>query len=125
MEKEVKIANITVGARPFVFIGGPCVIEGRETTLRHAERIAKIAAGLGIPYIFKSSYDKANRTSVMSFRGPGVEEGLQILKEVKDRVGVPVLTDVHTVEEARMAGEVVDVVQVPALLSRQTDLLVA
>ena len=125
MEKEVKVGNITIGTRPFVFIGGPCVIEGRDVTLRHAERIAKITGGLGIPFIFKSSYDKANRTSVLSFRGPGVEEGLQILKEVKDLVGVPVLTDVHTVEEARMAGEVVDVVQVPALLSRQTDLLVA
>lgn len=125
MEKEVKVGNITVGAKPFVFVGGPCVIEGREITLRHAERLAKLTGSLGIPFIFKSSYDKANRTSVRSFRGPGVEEGLAILKEVKDLLGIAVLTDVHTVEEARMAGEAVDVVQVPALLSRQTDLLVA
>jgi 2-dehydro-3-deoxyphosphooctonate aldolase (KDO 8-P synthase) len=125
MEKEVRVGSIRVGAKPFVFIGGPCVIEGREMTLRHAEKIAGIARSLGIPYIFKSSYDKANRTSVKSFRGPGVDEGLKILKEVRDELGVPVLTDVHSVEEALQAGQVVDVLQVPALLSRQTDLVVA
>ena len=101
------------------------MIEGRDITLRHAERLAELPRTLGIPFIFKSSYDKANRTSVRSFRGPGIEEGLAILQEVKDRFNIPVLTDVHSVEEARKAGEVVDVVQVPALLSRQTDLLVA
>ncbi len=125
MEKEVKIGNIRVGAKPFVFIGGPCVIEGRDITLRHAEKLGDLTRSLGIPFIFKSSYDKANRTSVRSFRGPGVQEGLAILQEVKDRLGVAVLTDVHSVEEAYMAGQVVDVLQVPALLSRQTDLIVA
>jgi 2-dehydro-3-deoxyphosphooctonate aldolase (KDO 8-P synthase) len=125
MEKEVKIGDIRIGSKPFVFIGGPCVIEGRDITLRHAERLAKLAHSLQIPFIFKSSYDKANRTSVQSFRGPGLEEGLAILREVKVEIGVPVLTDVHSAEEARAAGEVVDVLQVPALLSRQTDLIVA
>lgn len=108
-----------------VFIGGPCVIEGREITLRTAENMCRIAAELQIPFVFKSSYDKANRTSLKSFRGPGIEEGLRILADVKARTGVPVLTDVHSVEEAKVAAEVVDVLQVPALLSRQTDLLLA
>lgn len=125
MEKEVIIGDIRVGSKPFVFIGGPCVIEGRDITLRHAEKLAKLSQSLQIPFIFKSSYDKANRTSVQSFRGPGLQEGLAILKEVKEQIGVPVLTDVHSVDEARAAGEVVDVLQVPALLSRQTDLIVA
>ncbi|MBA4417483.1 MAG: 3-deoxy-8-phosphooctulonate synthase [Syntrophus sp. (in: bacteria)] len=125
MEKEVKIGNIHIGGKPFVFIGGPCVIEGRDITLRHAEKLAKLTDTLHIPFIFKSSYDKANRTSVQSYRGPGIEEGLEILKEVKEQLGVLILTDVHSVEEAYMAGEVVDVLQIPALLSRQTDLLVA
>jgi 2-dehydro-3-deoxyphosphooctonate aldolase (KDO 8-P synthase) len=121
----VKIANITIGGRPFAFIGGPCVIESRDMTLRIAERLCRITADLGIPFIFKSSYDKANRTSVRSFRGPGIEEGLKILAEVKERMHVPVLTDVHSPGEAVVASEVVDVLQVPALLSRQTDLLLA
>jgi len=108
-----------------VFIGGPCVIEGRDITLRTAERLAGIARRLGLPFVFKSSYDKANRTSVSSFRGPGIDEGLAILKEVRDTTGVPVLTDVHSTAEATAAAEAVDVLQVPALLSRQTDLLVA
>ncbi|MDR2018725.1 MAG: 3-deoxy-8-phosphooctulonate synthase [Syntrophobacterales bacterium] len=125
MEKEVRIGDIRVGSRPFIFIGGPCVIEGRDITLRHAEKLAKLTQNLHLPFIFKSSYDKANRTSVQSFRGPGLEEGLTILREVKEQVGIPVLTDVHSVEEVSAASEVVDVLQVPALLSRQTDLIVA
>ncbi len=125
MQKEVKVGTITFGRKPFVFIGGPCVIEGREITLRTAERLREITSGLHVPFVFKSSYDKANRTSVSSFRGPGLEEGLRILKEVKDRTGVPILTDVHSPEEARAAARVADILQVPALLSRQTDLLVA
>ncbi|HVN23833.1 MAG TPA: 3-deoxy-8-phosphooctulonate synthase [Syntrophorhabdales bacterium] len=125
MQKEVRVGSIIFGRRPFVFIGGPCVIEGREATLRIAERLWKITSELQIPFVFKSSYDKANRTSVSSFRGPGLEEGLRILGEVKEQVEVPVLTDVHSPDEARAAAEVVDILQVPALLSRQTDLLVA
>ncbi len=125
MQKEVKVGTITVGAKPFVFIGGPCVIEGLDITLRIAESLQYITNKLSLPFIFKSSYDKANRTSINSFRGPGIEEGLKVLGAVKDRLGVSVLTDVHSVEEAKVAATVVDVLQVPALLSRQTDLLVA
>jgi 2-dehydro-3-deoxyphosphooctonate aldolase (KDO 8-P synthase) len=112
------------GARPFL-IAGPCVIEGRDMALRHAERIARIAADLGWDYCFKSSYDKANRTSIRSFRGPGLEEGLDILAAVRREAGVPVLTDFHAADQAAPVAEVADVLQVPAFLCRQTDLLVA
>ena len=126
MVHEVDIGSIKVGAaHRHVLIAGPCVIESEPLVLETAHRIAEIARALNIPYIFKSSYDKANRTSLSSFRGPGIKEGLAILKKVKEQVGVPVLTDVHSVEEAAQAGEVVDVLQVPAFLCRQTDLLVA
>jgi len=125
MQKKININNVSVGGKPFVFIGGPCVIEGREITLKTAEALCRITEELRIPFIFKSSYDKANRTSIESFRGLGIEEGLKILAEIKQSTGIPVLTDVHSAEEARAAAEVVDVLQVPALLSRQTDLLVA
>lgn len=125
MQKTVNIGNIEVGGTPFLFIGGPCVIEGRDITLQIAERLKAVTDDLKVPFVFKSSYDKANRTSIASYRGPGIEEGLKILAEVKKLFGVSVLTDVHSVEEASMAAEVVDVLQVPALLSRQTDLLVA
>ncbi|HME43532.1 MAG TPA: hypothetical protein VKF36_10635, partial [Syntrophorhabdales bacterium] len=121
----MRVGQVTFGIKPFVFIGGPCVVEEREITLRTAERLREITSALHVPFVFKSSYDKANRTSVSSFRGPGLEEGLKILKEVKEQTGVPILTDVHSPEEARTAAEVADILQVPALLSRQTDLLVA
>jgi len=126
MVHDVDIGPFRVGAahRHFL-IAGPCVIENEPLVLETAHRIAEIARALNIPYIFKSSYDKANRTSLSSFRGPGITEGLAILKKVKDQVGVPVLTDVHSVEEAVQAGEAVDVLQIPAFLCRQTDLLVA
>jgi len=125
MQTQVSIGHIKIGQKPFVFIGGPCVIEGRDITLTIAEKLLKITEALHVPFIFKSSYDKANRTSVGSFRGLGIEKGLEILSEIKATFDIPVLTDVHNVEEAFMAGRVVDVLQVPALLSRQTDLLVA
>jgi 2-dehydro-3-deoxyphosphooctonate aldolase (KDO 8-P synthase) len=125
MQKKVNIGNVVVGGKPFVFIGGPCVIETRDITLRIAERLVGFTGKLNIPFIFKSSYDKANRTSIQSYRGQGMDEGLRILAEVKATFGVPVLTDIHSVEEVPVAAEVVDVLQVPALLSRQTDLLVA
>jgi 2-dehydro-3-deoxyphosphooctonate aldolase (KDO 8-P synthase) len=125
MPKEVRVGSIRVGEVPFVFIAGPCVIENRDITLRTAQRLAALTSRLQIPYIFKCSYDKANRTSVSSFRGPGLDEGLQILSDVKNNVGIPVLTDVHSPAEAAAAAEVVDVLQIPALLCRQTDLLVA
>ncbi len=125
MPKEVKVGGHPVDGKPFTFIGGPCVIEGRDATLAAASRLAAITSRLHIPFIFKSSYDKANRTSIEGYRGPGIEEGLKILREVKDYFGVPVLTDVHSPHEAALAAEVADVIQVPALLSRQTDLLLA
>ena len=125
MPKEVKVGSHPVDGKPFTFIGGPCVIETRDATLAAAEKLAAVTSGLHIPFIFKSSYDKANRTSLEGYRGPGIEEGLEILKDVKDYFGVPVLTDVHSPHEAALAAGVVDVIQVPALLSRQTDLLTA
>jgi 2-dehydro-3-deoxyphosphooctonate aldolase (KDO 8-P synthase) len=106
------------------FIGGPCVIEGEAHALRHAKAIAEICGSLGVPYIYKSSYDKANRTSGRTFRGPGLKAGLKILAKVK-KLGLRVLTDVHSPEEAREAAKVVDVLQVPAMLCRQTDLVLA
>lgn len=125
MQKEINIGDIKVGGKPFILIGGPCVIEGRDITLRIAEKLSELTEKLHIPFIFKSSYDKANRTSIHSYRGQGLEEGLKILSEVKEKLGILVLTDVHSVKEADKAAQVVDVLQVPALLSRQTDLLVA
>ncbi|MGV4926237.1 3-deoxy-8-phosphooctulonate synthase [Streptomyces sp. BHT-5-2] len=110
---------------PFTLLAGPCVIESRDAALRHAERIAAIAERVGVPYIFKSSYDKANRTSVDSFRGPGLEAGLEILAEVRERFGVPVITDVHERQDVAAVAEAVDVLQIPAFLCRQTDLVLA
>ncbi|MDK2971471.1 MAG: 2-dehydro-3-deoxyphosphooctonate aldolase synthase [Candidatus Sumerlaeota bacterium] len=113
------------GANPLVLIAGPCVIESREHALEMAERIARIAQRLSIPLIFKASYDKANRSSSQSYRGPGLERGLAILGEVRSSVGCPVLTDVHTEEQAAVAASVVDVLQLPAFLCRQTDFVQA
>jgi 2-dehydro-3-deoxyphosphooctonate aldolase (KDO 8-P synthase) len=122
----VKVENITFGYPDrFVLIAGPCVIESEASVLRHAEKIFEVAHELDIPYIFKASYDKANRSSIKSYRGPGLKEGLKILKKVKKEFGIPILSDVHQVEDVAQAGEVLDVLQVPAFLSRQTDLLVA
>jgi 2-dehydro-3-deoxyphosphooctonate aldolase (KDO 8-P synthase) len=113
------------GGGPLAVIAGPCVIESRESALRHAESLRAIAERVGLGFIYKSSYDKANRTSHRSYRGPGVEEGLRILREVKERLGVPVLTDVHEKEQVALAADVVDVLQIPAFLCRQTDLVLA
>lgn len=113
------------GTAPLAFIAGPCVIESEEHALRMARALAAIARAVGIPYVFKSSYDKANRSSVRSPRGPGLREGLRILKTVKTETGVPVLSDVHEPAQAEAAAEVLDIVQIPAFLCRQTDLLVA
>src|SRR5512143_360150 len=112
------------GERPFL-IAGPCVIESEQLAMETAGQIAEITKSLGIPYVFKSSFDKANRTSIKSFRGPGMEKGLEVLAKVKTQLGLPVLTDVHTEEQATEAGRVVDVLQIPAFLCRQTDLLIA
>ena len=113
------------GGGDIVFIAGPCVIESEEFTLRHARHVADVAQKHGISAIFKCSFDKANRTSGKSFRGPGLHEGLRVLKKVKADTGLPVLTDVHTIEHCAPAADVVDVLQIPAFLSRQTDLLLA
>src|SRR2546423_5707031 len=118
-----KIGAMEVGGVRLFLIAGPCVIESEDHALKMAESISKEAARLGIPYIFKASYDKANRTSLKSFRGPGLKQGLRILKKVRETVGVPVLTDVHQASDVAAVSEAVDVVQVPAFLCRQTDLL--
>ena len=112
------------GPAPLFLIAGPCVIESEAHALRMGEAVAAVARKLGVPYIFKASYDKANRTSLKSFRGPGREEGLRILRRVKKEIGVPVLTDVHAVGDVAAVAAAVDVVQIPAFLCRQTDLLV-
>lgn len=112
-------------ANRLVLIGGPCAIESEKLAMSMAAKLKAIAARHRVPFIFKSSYDKANRSSVKSFRGPGLREGLRILRLVKEKFNVPVLTDVHSAEEALEAGRVVDVVQIPAFLSRQTDILLA
>ncbi|HEU4401743.1 MAG TPA: 3-deoxy-8-phosphooctulonate synthase [Candidatus Polarisedimenticolia bacterium] len=113
------------GGAPLAFIGGPCVIESEEHALRLAKALLEITRRVGIPYIFKSSFDKANRSSGASFRGPGLREGLRILKLVKSEVGVPVLSDIHEPEQAEVAAQVIDILQIPAFLCRQTDLLTA
>ena len=112
-------------ARPLTLIAGPCVIESREVVLEIAESVDSICKKLGVQYVFKASFDKANRTSSSSFRGLGIESGLTILQEVKDRFKIPVLTDIHESYQAAVAAEVVDVLQIPAFLCRQTDLLMA
>lgn len=117
--------NITVGESTPLLIAGPCVIESLELCLEVAQKMKLVAAKLGYNYIFKASFDKANRTAGGSFRGEGIESGLKILKQIKDEIGVPVLTDIHLPEHAAPAAEVVDVLQIPAFLCRQTDLLLA
>jgi len=124
--RSISIGAFRIGAgEPLVLIAGPCVIENERHALKMAERLVKIAAKAKVPLIFKASYDKANRSSVRSFRGPGLAGGLEILREIKARFRVPVLTDVHEPAQVRTAAEVCDVLQVPAFLSRQTDLLIA
>jgi len=113
------------GGAPLALMAGPCVIESADHASMIAESLVKIAARCGIPFIFKASYDKANRTSLRSFRGPGVEEGLKVLASIKSRLGVPILTDIHEANQAAPVAEVADVLQIPAFLSRQTDLIVA
>ena len=124
--KTVSITDgVSFGDGGLGLIAGPCVIEGRDHCLRMATLIHEVVDGLDVGWVFKASYDKANRTSRDSFRGPGPEEGLEILAEVREQFGVPVLTDVHDVGQVAAAAAVVDVLQIPAFLARQTDLLVA
>ncbi len=123
---EVRIADdIVLGRHDLVLIAGPCVIESEDHALRLGESIASIARRAGLPYVFKASFDKANRTSGTSFRGPGLEDGLPVLARVRRELGVPVLTDIHEAWQAEPAAAVADVLQIPAFLSRQTDLLIA
>jgi len=122
----VSVGDVRIGdGQPLALIGGPCAIENEKHALMTAERLAAIAASRGVPFIYKSSYDKANRSSIDGYRGPGLTEGLRILRRVREAVGVPVLSDVHEVCQVEPAAEVLDVLQIPAFLARQTDLVVA
>lgn len=125
MKPAFQIQDFQVGGPQLFLIAGPCVIESEEHALKMADAISSVARKLSVPYIFKASYDKANRTSLKSFRGPGLEEGLRILERVKQQIKVPVLTDVHEAADVEAVAAAVDVVQIPAFLCRQTDLLVA
>lgn len=125
MISSFQVGDVHIGSGNLFLIAGPCVIESEEHAMRMAEIIKGVTKALGIPFIFKASYDKANRTSIRSFRGPGVKDGLRILKKIKDEVQVPVLTDIHEVADVAKVAEVVDVLQIPAFLCRQTDLVVA
>ncbi|HLZ39776.1 MAG TPA: 3-deoxy-8-phosphooctulonate synthase [Candidatus Sulfotelmatobacter sp.] len=125
MTTAFQVGDIHIGSGDLFLIAGPCVIESEEHAIRMAEIIKGVARSLDFPFIFKASYDKANRTSIRSFRGPGIKEGLRILKKIKDELHLPVLTDVHETADVGKVAEVVDVIQIPAFLSRQTDLVVA
>ncbi len=125
MISSFQVGDVHIGSGNLFLIAGPCVIESEEHAIRMAEIIKGVTKALGFPFIFKASYDKANRTSIRSFRGPGVKDGLRILKKIKEQVGVAVLTDVHEVVDVAKVAEVVDVLQIPAFLCRQTDLVVA
>src|SRR3954449_13071747 len=125
MSISFQIGDIHVGSGDLFLIAGPCVIESEEHAIRMAEIIKGVARSLNFPFIFKASYDKANRTSIRSFRGPGLKEGLRILKKVKDEIHIPILTDVHEAADVPEVAKVADVLQIPAFLSRQTDLVVA
>jgi len=126
LTNELIIGNIALGgSNPLFLIAGPCVIENEDITFYTAQRLKEICGELRIPFIFKSSYDKANRTSLNSFRGPGMDRGLRILSDVKSRFQLPVLSDVHSVDEVRPVAELIDILQIPAFLCRQTDLILA
>ena len=124
--REISLGSLRLGgANPLFLIAGPCVIESESHARMMAERIAKIAADADVPYIFKASYDKANRSSITAFRGPGLTEGLRVLAKIKSDLHLPILTDIHDASQAAPAAEVADILQIPAFLARQTDLLLA
>jgi 2-dehydro-3-deoxyphosphooctonate aldolase (KDO 8-P synthase) len=126
MTREIALGALRLGSgNPLFLIAGPCVIENEKHARMMAEKVAKIAADAGVPYIFKASYDKANRSSVKAFRGPGLKEGLRILGKIKSELKLPILTDIHDASQAEAAAEVCDVLQIPAFLARQTDLLIS
>jgi len=122
---QFQVGNVTIGGDKLFLIAGPCVIESEDHAIKMAEAIAGVARALRVPYIFKASYDKANRTSLKSYRGPGISAGLRILKKISRTVDLPVLTDVHEAVDVQRVAEVADILQIPAFLSRQTDLLIA
>ena len=123
--RDIKVGNVIFGKDNLGIIAGPCVIENRDHSLEMSYAIKEVSEDVGIPIIFKSSFDKANRTSIKSFRGPGIDEGMRILSDVKTETGLKVLTDIHSPEQAGLISDVVDIIQIPAFLSRQTDLLIA
>jgi len=124
--KEIKIGNVKIGGgNPLVLIAGPCVIESEASAIRHAKSLKDITRRLGVPFIFKASYDKANRSSINSFRGPGIKNGLKTLRRIKEELSLPILSDVHCKEDVKEASKVLDIIQIPAFLSRQTDLILA
>ena len=127
MVKTLKLNdNITFGGNsPFVLIAGPCVIESEQLVMETAAAVKEITDKLNIPFVFKASFDKANRSSIFSNRGPGIEKGLEILSNVKEKFGIPVTSDIHEASQAELAGQVLDIIQIPAFLCRQTDLLIA
>jgi 2-dehydro-3-deoxyphosphooctonate aldolase (KDO 8-P synthase) len=127
MSKAVKLNDEIVfgGNSSFVLIAGPCVIESEDLVMKTAEKMKEVSQKLGLPYIFKASFDKANRSSIHAERGPGIEKGLEILAKVKEEFDLPVTSDIHESSQAKMAGEILDIIQIPAFLCRQTDLLVA
>ena len=126
LTREISLGSLRLGgANPLFLIAGPCVIESESHARTMAERVAKIASDVGVPYIFKASYDKANRSSIKAFRGPGLAEGLRILAKIKADLRLPILTDIHDASQAPPAAEVADIIQIPAFLARQTDLLLA
>ena len=123
--RDIKVGNVIFGKDNLGIIAGPCVIENRDHSLEMSYAIKEVSEDVGIPIIFKSSFDKANRTSIKSFRGPGIREGMRILSDVKTETGLKVLTDIHSPDQAGLVSDVVDIIQIPAFLSRQTDLLIA
>jgi 2-dehydro-3-deoxyphosphooctonate aldolase (KDO 8-P synthase) len=126
LTEEIDVAGAKLGGNnPLFIIAGPCVIESEDVVFHTAQRLKEICGRIGLPLLFKSSYDKANRTSLSSFRGPGLEKGLKVLSDVRARFDIPVISDIHSVEDVRYASEVLDVLQIPAFLCRQTDLVLA
>jgi 2-dehydro-3-deoxyphosphooctonate aldolase (KDO 8-P synthase) len=124
--KTVKVGDLAIGQnKPLTMIAGPCVIENRSACMSIAKKLKAIASDVGVSFVFKASYDKANRSSIQSYRGPGLEKGLDILAEIRETLKIPVLTDVHSPGEAMVAADFVDIIQIPAFLCRQTDLLLA
>lgn len=125
MDEPIQVNDTLIGGEELAFLAGPCAIESRDLVLETAEVLAEFQEETGLPFVFKSSFDKANRTSIDSYRGPGMEAGLEVLEEVQEQFGLPLVTDIHEPHQAEPVAEIVDVLQIPAFLSRQTDLLVA